>query len=148
MKEKVRMASNSIIASPLAGESAPAISELPTLLRQWMKLQEEVSVLNAELKQRQTQSKALKSVILRIMETNKVAALNVSKGTVVHKISEKAEGLSTSFLMKHCKDFFQGDEDRARALLTYLEEHRSVKKAHDLKLQAPKGGDDDSSRRS
>ncbi len=133
---------------PSGTDTAPALSELPALLRQWMKLQEEVSVLNAELKQRQTQSKALKSVILRIMESNRVAALNVSKGTVVHKISEKAEGISSSFLMKHCKDFFNGDEEKAKALVAYLETHRSVKQAHDLKLQVPKGGEDDMSRRS
>lgn len=133
---------------PSGTDTSPALSELPALLRQWMKLQEEAALLQAELKQRQTQGKALKSVILRIMETNNVAALNVSKGTIVHKVSEKTEGINSNFLLKHCKDFFNGDEERAKALVSYLDEHRAVKKAHDLKLQMPKDGDDSSSRRS
>jgi hypothetical protein len=123
-----------------AGDSG-SISELPTLLKRWMGIQEEMSTLNNELKQRRTQSKALKDMILRIMESNRVAALNVSKGTVIHKIREAPEKISNDYLLKHCKDFFGGDEERARALVTYLEEHRGTSKVHDLKLQMPKNDD-------
>ena len=131
----------------VVGSDGSPISELPTLLKRWMATQEEMSTLNNELKQRRTQSKALKEVILRIMETNRVAALNVSKGTVVHKIREAPEKISNDYLLKHCKDFFGGDADRARALVLYLEEHRGSSKVHDLKLQIPKN-DDALSRRS
>lgn len=123
------------------GPAENSISELPTLLKRWMGIQEEMSTLNNELKQRRTQSKALKEVILRIMESNRVAALNVSKGTVMHKIREAPEKMSNDYLLKHCKDFFGGDEDRARSLVAYLEEHRGTSKVHDLKLQLPKNDD-------
>ncbi len=138
----------SIIPSSLGPDTVPPIGELPALLKQWIKIQDEASVLHSELKQRQTQSKALKSVILRIMESNRVAALNISKGTVVHKVSEKPESMNTSYLMKHCKEFFGGDEERAKALVEYLETHRATKKSHDLKLQVAKGEDDGLSHRS
>ena len=82
------------------------------------------------------------------MESNKVAALNVSKGTVMHKVRESAESITDPFLMKHCKDFFNGDEDRAKALVQYLNDHRSTKVTHELKLHTPKGDDDGLSRRS
>ena len=124
------------------------VSELPALLRQWMAIQDKMTELNAELKGRRAQGKALKEVILRIMENNKVAALNVSKGTVVHKVRESAEALTDPFLMKHCKDFFNGDEERARALVEYLNNHRGTKISHELKLHTPKTDDDGLSRRS
>ena len=126
-----------------AGDGGATVGELPTLLRQWMRLQDEVMVLNAEIKGKRTQSTALKSVILRIMESNKVAALNVSKGTVIHKVRESAEALTDASLLKHCKDFFGGDEARAKALVEYLNEHRGTRVSHDLRLQVAKGGDDD-----
>jgi hypothetical protein len=130
-----------------AGDGGTTVAELPNLLRQWMRLQDEITVLNAEIKGKRTQSTALKSVILRIMETNKVAALNVSKGTVIHKVRESAEALTDTTLLKHCKDFFGGDEERARALVTYLNEHRGTRVSHDLRLQVAKS-DDEMSRRS
>ena len=136
----------SIIAAAGAGESA-SISELPTLIKRWMTIQDELVTINTELKQRRTQSKALKEVILRIMNTNKVVTLNVSKGTLTHKIRESSEALTDTYLLKHCKDFFGGDEARARELLEYLESHRGKVVRHDLKLAQIKS-DDDLSRRS
>jgi len=124
------------------------LGELPALLRQWMGIQEKITELNAEIKGKRAQSKALKEVILRIMETNKVATLNVSKGVVVHKVRESAEALTDPFLMKHCKEFFNGDEERARALVEYLNSHRGTRISHDLRLQTPKTEDDGLSRRS
>ena len=123
-------------------EATGGIAELPAFLKRWMALQEEISTLNSELKQRRTQSKALRDVILRIMEMNKVAALNTSKGVVVHKTKETAEKLSNEYLLKHCKEFFNGDETRAKALVDYLEEHRSTTVRSDLRLQGTKADDE------
>jgi hypothetical protein len=129
------------------GPSNP-ISELPNYLKRWLTLQDEMIAINSELQQRRTQSKALKEIILRIMNSNKVAALNTSKGTVLHKTRDSAEKISNDYLLKHCKDFFSGDEEKAKALVKYLEEHRTVIKKHDLKLQITRSDDDRSSRRS
>jgi len=121
----------------LAGTAAP-INELPNLLKRWMTLQEEMATLKAEVNQRNTQSKALKDMILRIMESNNVVKLNVSKGAILHKTREVTEKLSSNFMLKHCKTFFGGDEERAKALIDYLEENRTIITKHDLKLQVPK----------
>lgn len=129
-------------------DTSPAVSELPTLLKRWMTTQEEMTTLNAELKQRKTQSKALKDVILRIMESNKVVQLNVSKGAVVHKTREVTETINTAYLLKHCSDFFEGDMRKAEALVNYLDEHRGTTIRHDLRFQGPKGDEDRLSHRS
>jgi hypothetical protein len=123
-------------------DSGASTSELPAMLKRWMTCQEEMAALNNELKQRKTQSKALKDVILRIMESNRVVQLNVSKGTVLHKTREVTERITNEYLLKHCKDFFNGDMERAKLLVTYLEEHRSTVTKHDLKLNVTRGDDD------
>lgn len=128
--------------------SGNPIADLPSLLKRWLTIQDEITSFNSELQQRRTQSKALKEIILRIMNTNKVAALNTSKGTVLHKTRDSAERISNDYLMKHCKDFFGGDEERAKALVEYLEQHRTVIKKHELKIQITRSDDDKLSRRS
>jgi hypothetical protein len=124
----------------VAVSDGATLAELPALLKRWMALQEEAASLSVQLKEKRVQSKALKEVILRIMESNKVAALNVSKGTVMHKVMERAETMTDAYLLKHCKEFFGGDEARARSLVEYLESHRSTTVRHDLRLHVPKGG--------
>jgi hypothetical protein len=131
-------ASTNSLLVPTGAAPPPAIGELPALLKRWMTLQEEVSSLNAEMKQRRTQSKALKDIILRIMESNNVAKINVSKGAVIHKTREVTEKLSNGFMLKHFKEFFGGDEERASSLVNYLEENRTSIMKHDLKLHIPK----------
>ena len=128
------------LGNTLSTTTAPALTELPTLLKRWMTLQEEIASLKADINQRNTQSKALKDIVLRIMETNNVVKLNVSKGAVIHKTREVTEKISNNFMMKHCTNFFAGDQERAKALITYLEENRSTIMKHDLKLQVPKPG--------
>jgi hypothetical protein len=128
---------NSLLV-PTGPAPTPAINELPGLLKRWMTIQEEVTSLNAEIKQRRTQSKVLKDIILRIMESNNVAKINVSKGAVVHKTREVTEKLSSGFMLKHFKEFFGGDEERAASLVNFLEENRTSIMKHDLKLQVPK----------
>ncbi len=123
-----------------AGADSTGISELPALLKRWMSLQEEMSTLNNEIKQRRTQSKALKDMILRIMERNQVAAVNVNRGQVVHQVREAPQKLSNDYLLKHCKEFFGGDEQKAVALVNYLEEHRSTSTVNVLKLQRANDG--------
>jgi DNA-binding protein YbaB len=134
----IRTDGNSAIAS---------IDELPALMKQWMKLQEEMAVLNAEVKQRRTQSKALRDMILRIMDANKLATLNVSKGAVVHKTREVKESISQDYLSKHCKEFFNGDETKAHALIQFLEERRACTVVHDLRILPGSGASDGGSSR-
>jgi hypothetical protein len=123
-------------------DPATTIAELPNLLKRWMTLQEEVSTFNNEIKQRRTQSKVLKELILRIMDSNNLVQLNVSRGAIVHKTREVSEKLSNDFMLKHFKEFFSGDEERAKTLISYLEERRSTITKHDLRLQGARGEDD------
>lgn len=125
-----------------AATAGITISELPNLMKRWMMIQEDINTLNASLKEKRTQSKALRDMILRIMDAHKIAQLNVSKGSVIHKTREVKQSMNSDYLVKHCKDFFQGDEDRAKALVTYLEQHRATTVKHDLRLAAGNGGSD------
>jgi hypothetical protein len=133
---------------PAGNDNGTALAELPTLLKAWMKLQEEILTMNAELLQRKKHSKALRDTILRIMESNKVAALNVSRGVISHRVREKPEPVNASYLLKQCTTFFEGDEAKAKALVEFLETKREVKQQHDLKLTMPKSEGDELSRRS
>ena len=120
----------------------PTIQDLPNLLKQWIKIQDEVSAFNDEIKERRTQSKALREMILRIMDSNRVVQLNVSKGSVVHRTREIRQSMTNDYVLKHCKDFFNGDEGRAQALVDYLNEHRAKQTKHDLRLVTGSGASD------
>lgn len=122
-------------------EEGPALKDLPVLLKQWMIAQEKIAILTAELSQHKKQNKTLKDMILRIMDSNKVAALNVNRGVISHRVREKVEPVNTQYLQKHLKSFFDGDESKATALLEFLETKRETSQQHELKLVVPKNED-------
>jgi hypothetical protein len=136
----------SIVPVSIAEENS--LKELPGLLKRWMTVQEEIVTLNAELSTRKKHNKTLKETILRIMDTHKVAALNVSRGVISHRVKEKAEPVNNNYLQKHLTTFFDGDESKAKSLIDFLENKREVTQQHDLKLTVPKVENDALSRRS
>ena len=64
---------------PSGTDSTTTLKELPPLITRWLKVQEEIATLNSEIKQRRTTAKALKEVILRIMETSGYNNLKVNR---------------------------------------------------------------------
>lgn len=117
------------------------INELPALLRRWLTLQDEIAVLNAEVKQRRTQAKAIREAILRVMEGHAVVQVNVSRGSVIHRTREVKQSLSRKFLLDSAKSFFGGDEGRAAELVNFLEAQRATAVQHDLRLSRGGGSE-------
>ena len=140
--EPKRVVYSTMSIVPSGTDTSATLKELPALITRWLKVQEEMAALNNEMKSRRTQGKALKDVILRIMESSGYNNLKVNKGIIVHKTHETPEKISNDYLLKHFKEFFSGDEEKAKTLVTYLEERRTKTVKHDLRLQAPKEGDD------
>ncbi len=108
--------------------------ELPNLLRRWMTLQEEIATLNAEVKERRTTGNALREMILKIMERNNLGTINISKGAIIHEVREVKQSMSTDYVAKCCKEFFNGDEAKASALITFINENRPKNTKHGLRL--------------
>lgn len=126
--------------SLITHDATVSTQELPGLLKRWMALQDEMATLNAELKQRRTTSKALKDMIMRIMQTNNLGQLNVSKGAVVRLQRATKESINEDYLKKHCKEFFGGDEGKAEQLVAYLQEQRAAKVSDYIRLVPGDGG--------
>jgi len=122
-----------------AAETGLTMQELPTLLKRWMALDAEITRINMEVRERRTQSKALREAILKIMDKHNVVQLNVNRGSVLHNVREKKETISRDYLAKAAEAFFEGNKEKANQLITYLEEHRSTTTVHNLKFAQAKG---------
>jgi hypothetical protein len=127
-----------ILPPAAAPDTELAMRDLPSLLKQWMTLETDISKMNAELRERRTHSRSLRAAILKIMDKHNVVQLNVNKGSVLHKTREKKDSLSTTYLAKTAEAFFEGDKEKAAQLVKYLEEHRGTSVVHDLRFAAVK----------
>lgn len=113
----------------------PDINELKGLLKRWISIEEEISVINSTLREKKRTSKALKETILRTMQANKVQQINTQKGAVVDRKRKLKEAISAKFMKKCMSEYFQGDEDKTNKIFEFVEAKRKEEEKHDLKLQ-------------
>ena len=71
--------------------------------------------------------KKLEEIILRIMKNHNIGALDLksSGGRVLFKKQKRQAGLGQKNMMKLMSDHLQS-EDKAKELMTYIQEHREV----------------------
>jgi hypothetical protein len=115
-------------------ESLPIIqpkeNELLTLTHaviEWKKLNSEISELGEQVKERRKKQKALQEIILRIMKSHNIGALDLksSGGRVMYKKKKGKGGLSEKKLADIMKEFL-GSETRATEAMKFIAEHRDV----------------------
>ena len=110
--------------------TTPQENEMSTLTHsiiEWRRLKGESEEYKQQLKERAKKMKALEEVILRIMKSNNIGALDLksSGGRVVYKKSKKPAGLGQKTLAKLMSEGLQSEE-KATELLKYIQEHREV----------------------
>jgi hypothetical protein len=113
----------------------PDISELPALLKEWIRVGEEISAIDSQLREKRKASKALKETILRIMQGNKVQQINTNKGAVVDRKRKIKEAISAKFMKKCLLEYNKGDAEKTNQIFEFVENKRKEEEKHDLKLQ-------------
>jgi hypothetical protein len=96
---------------------------------------EEVSDYSQRVRERKKKLKALEDVIVRVMKTNNIGALDMrsSGGRVLFKKTNRKEGLGGKNLQKHLTGYFKS-EQRANEVIQYINENRSSTVHESLKL--------------
>lgn len=111
------------------------INELKGLLKRWISIEEEISNINTQLKEKKRTSKVLKDTILRTMQANKVQQINTQVGAVVDRKRKLKEAMSAKFIKKCLLEFNNGDEEKTNKIFEFVEGKRKEEEKHDLKLQ-------------
>jgi len=94
---------------------------------EWRRLKEESDSYKQQLKERSKKMKVLEEVILRVMKSNNIGALDLksSGGRVLYKKQKRQAGLGQKNMMTLIAAGLQS-EAKAAELMKYIQEHREV----------------------
>lgn len=94
---------------------------------EWRRLKEESDSYRQQLKERSKKMKVLEEVILRVMKSNNIGALDLksSGGRVLYKKQKRQAGLGQKNMMVLMAAGLQS-EAKATELMKYIQEHREV----------------------
>jgi len=110
--------------------TTPQDNDMVTLTHsivEWRRLKEESDTLRQQLKERSKKMKVLEEVILRVMKSNNIGALDLksSGGRVLYKKQKRQAGLGQKNMMTLMAAGLQS-EAKATELMKYIQDHREV----------------------
>jgi predicted GNAT family N-acyltransferase len=110
--------------------TTPQENEMATLTHsiiEWRRLKEDTDEMKQIIREKSKKMKALEEVILRVMKNHNIGALDLksSGGRVIFKKQKRQAGLGQKNMMKLITEHLESEE-KAKQLLTYIQEHREV----------------------
>ena len=110
--------------------TTPQDNEIVTLTHsiiEWRRIKEESDSYRQQLKERSKKMKVLEEVILRVMKSNNIGALDLksSGGRVLYKKQKRQAGLGQKNMMVLMAAALQS-EAKATEVMKYIQEHREV----------------------
>ena len=114
------------------------MSTLSSAIVEWRRISDECSGLKEQLKERGKKIKVLQEVIVRIMKTHNVAALDLKNtgGRVITKQKKSQTGLTPKTLQQTLATYFKSEEE-ARKALEYIQSQRQISTRDALLYEKP-----------
>ena len=85
--------------------------ELVNNIKNWLALENEIKVLQKEIKQRREKRKGLTDALVEIMKTNDIDCFDISEGKLIYTKNNVKSGITKQFLMDMLKKYFDDNPD-------------------------------------
>jgi len=114
------------------------MSTLSSSIVEWRRLNDECSDFKQQLKERSTKIRALQEVIMRIMKSHNVAALDLKStgGRVITKQRKSQSGLTAKTLHAQLATYLKSEEEATKAL-QFIQSNRTTSLKDALLYEKP-----------
>jgi hypothetical protein len=100
--------------------------QLITNVKEWVKLDTEITKLKNEIKERNNKKKTLTETLVTVMKTNKIDCFDINGGALVYKKNTVKKPLNSKTLLAVLQKYYKNDakvaEDLAKHILDSREE--------------------------
>ena len=115
--------------------------DLVNHIKEWIKVDEEMKVLQKEMKERRKIKKELTEMLVEIMKTNEIDCFDITAtgGNIVYTKNKVKAPLSKKYLLDCLDTFFKGIPDvEASEVTKYIMDHREEKITETIKHKKQK----------
>jgi hypothetical protein len=100
--------------------------QLVTNIKEWIKIDTEISKLKAEIKEKNNKKKMLTDNLVTVMKANTIDCFDINGGAIVYKQSKVKKPINGKTLLAALQNYFKDDvkiaEDLAKHVLESREE--------------------------
>jgi uncharacterized protein (UPF0335 family) len=112
--------------------------QLKDYLRQWVRIENEISTLSAEIKKRKLIHQQLSKSLLDVMRKDEIDCFDIANGRIVYSKTKVRAPLNNGQLKTALTTYYKDDADKATNLTTFLLESRVEKTRESIKMKIPK----------
>jgi uncharacterized protein (UPF0335 family) len=122
------------------GSAKPSITKekLKDYLRQWVRIENEISTLSAEIKKRKLIHQELSKSLLEVMRKNEIDCFDIANGRIVYSKTKTRAPLNNGQIKTALTTYYKDDVEKAANLTEFLLASRVEKTRETIKMKIPK----------
>jgi single-stranded DNA-specific DHH superfamily exonuclease len=98
--------------------------QLVLRIKEWIKIDNEISKLKKEIKERNDKKKKLTEGLVNVMKTNEIDCFDINGGALVYKKSLVKKPINGKMLMDTLQKYFKNDSQEATELTKFILDNR------------------------
>jgi len=109
------------------GQSKPKVStkdELILNIKEWIKMDNEITRLKAEVKEKTNKKKELTESLVNVMKCNAIDCFDINGGALVYKQKKTRRTISGKFLLSQLEEYYKDQPDLAKEITKKVLDNR------------------------
>jgi len=125
---------------PVDSAAAQSLSkeQVKDYLRQWIRVENEISTLSVEIKKRKLVHQQLSISLLDVMRKNDIDCFDITNGKIVYSKVKHRAPLNNGQLRSALTTYYKDDTEKANNLTEFLLSSRVEKTRESIKMKIPK----------
>lgn len=112
--------------------------ELITNIREWIKVDNEIIKLAAEVKEKKKKMKGLNDSLINIMKGNNIDCFDINGGALIYKQKKTVKPISRKFLLSELQKYYKEQPELATDIAKHLMDNREVSVKDEIKRKINK----------
>lgn len=113
-------------------------NELVNSIKEWMKIDSEISALQSEIKERRNKKKMLSINLLDVMKTNDIDCFDIKGGALMYRRNNVKKPISGKSLMDCLNNYYGETPEKAAELTKYILDNRTVQVKESIRWKIDK----------
>jgi hypothetical protein len=112
--------------------------QLVNNIKEWMKIDNEISQLRNEIKEKNNKKKILTSNLVDVMKSNKIDCFDINGGALVYKTNKVKKPINGKSLLAALQNFYKSDTKMAEEITKHVMDSREEKINETIKRKIDK----------
>jgi predicted nucleic acid-binding Zn-ribbon protein len=115
-----------------------AKEQLVNNIKEWIKIDNEISQLKADIKERNNKKKSLTTDLVNVMKSNQIDCFDINGGSLVYKKSVVKKPINGKSLLSILKNYYKDDPKIAEDLTKHVLDNREEQIKESIKRKIDK----------